>query len=96
MSEPTGRPGEIEAAVLAASGVGSGAFRGGGKDNLNGCRRPLRVPLESPAIEAAPEGLWISFTLPSGCYATTVLDELMKTGAAAPEADAVAEEELEE
>ncbi len=96
MTEPTGRPGEIEKAVLAASGVGSGAFRGGGKDNLKGCRRPLRVPLESPALEAVSEDLWISFSLPSGCYATVVLDELMKSGAAEAEPDAGVDEEIEE
>jgi tRNA pseudouridine13 synthase len=51
--------------------------------DLKGGRRPLRVPLAGAKVEETREGLWIEFRLPAGCYATTVLDEIMKTDEAA-------------
>jgi tRNA pseudouridine13 synthase len=81
MTQPTGLPGEMEERVLAATGMTLDDFRRGGEDSVKGGRRPLRAPLAGALVEPAPEGLWVSFRLPPGCYATTVLDELMKTGA---------------
>lgn len=43
-----------------------------------GARRPLRFPLADWRVEATPEGLWFSFFLPKGSYATAVLRELVK------------------
>ncbi|RDI94806.1 tRNA pseudouridine(13) synthase TruD [Meiothermus sp. QL-1] len=43
-----------------------------------GDRRPIRVPLADWAVEAGPEGVWVSFFLPRGAYATAVLREVMK------------------
>ncbi|MDW8356681.1 tRNA pseudouridine(13) synthase TruD [Thermus sp.] len=43
-----------------------------------GARRPIRVPLEEWRVEEAPEGLWLSFFLPKGSYATSLLREVMK------------------
>lgn len=43
-----------------------------------GDRRMIRFPLEEWSVEAAPEGLWVSFFLPKGAYATSILREVMK------------------
>ncbi len=45
-----------------------------------GTRRPLRIPCDPTASVIAPEEgvLEISFALPSGSYATTILDEIVK------------------
>ncbi len=43
-----------------------------------GDRRLIRFPLTEWDVEEAPEGLWVSFFLPKGAYATAVLRELMK------------------
>ncbi len=43
-----------------------------------GDRRLIRFPLTEWGLEEAPEGLWISFFLPKGAYATAVLREVMK------------------
>ena len=80
MTEPLGQPGQIEATVFTESGLVPQDLRGGAAEDLKGGRRPLRVPLQGADIEPTPDGLWLSFHLPAGCYATTVLDEVMKTG----------------
>lgn len=64
----------IEDEVLAANGLGREDFV-----LLPGDRRALRVPLADWTLEEAPEGLWISFALPKGSFATAVLREVMKT-----------------
>lgn len=43
-----------------------------------GDRRMIRFPLEDWSLEAVPEGLWVSFFLPKGAYATSILREVMK------------------
>jgi tRNA pseudouridine13 synthase len=43
-----------------------------------GTRRPLLVRIEQPSLAAEEDRLILSFTLPSGSYATVLLDELMK------------------
>lgn len=67
----SGFPGSIEREVL--SGVD---FSGAGR----GTRRPLRFPLSDLRIDfkEADAILELGFTLPMGCYATTVLREVMK------------------
>ena len=47
--------------------------------HLKGERRPYRFPLVKPRLEVGDEGLWAHFELPRGCYATTVMAEIMKT-----------------
>ena len=42
-----------------------------------GERRPLRVPLWEPEVATADGGLHLSFGLPKGSYATSVLRELL-------------------
>ena len=48
-----------------------------------GTRRPLAVAVPDLALIADPAGLRFQFTLPSGCYATTLLREFQK-----PDSDA--------
>lgn len=43
-----------------------------------GTRRPYRVRISEARLEAVPEGTRLSFTLPSGAYATVVLRELVQ------------------
>ena len=43
-----------------------------------GDRRMIRFPLEEWSVEAVPEGIWVSFFLPKGAYATSILREMMK------------------
>ncbi|WP_038057644.1 tRNA pseudouridine(13) synthase TruD [Thermus amyloliquefaciens] len=50
-----------------------------------GARRPIRVPLQEWRVEEVPEGLWLSFFLPKGSYATSLLREVMKVEVDAPE-----------
>ncbi len=56
---------------------------------LDGVRRPLRIPMTDPEIEAGADehGTYIrlAFDLPRGCYATTVLREVMKVDATVPD-----------
>ena len=49
-----------------------------------GARRPIRVPLLEASVEPAAEGVWLSFFLPKGSYATSLLREVMKKN---PEAE---------
>ena len=43
-----------------------------------GDRRLIRFPLSEWKVEETSEGLWLSFFLPKGAYATAVLREVMK------------------
>jgi len=65
---------EIERAVLAASGIDQAALA---RANLPGTRRAAWIYPAGIALEAAPEGLWVSFELPKGSYATVVLREFI-------------------
>jgi len=80
MPRPEGEPRLIEDNVLREEGFDpdqmSTLFAA-----MGGQRRHLRVPLAEPALEREEDGsLVVSFRLPSGSYATVVLDEIMKTG----------------
>jgi len=79
MSWPAGEPGRMEAQLLAAEGLERDSFRRRGL-RVKGGRRALRFrPLEAKA-EVGADGhgayLELRFTLPSGCYATSLLREL--------------------
>ncbi|HUX01513.1 MAG: tRNA pseudouridine(13) synthase TruD [Phycisphaerae bacterium] len=74
-----GRPGEIERAVLAASGIGPEDFTRVKALRLRGGRRPLRIPLADVRLEPDGEDLLLAFTLPPGAYATVVLAEITKS-----------------
>lgn len=82
MTEPTGRPGEIESAVLAEAGLDRDLImaRDGGK--LDGARRPLRVPLREASVTTGCDDrgpyLRVDFILPAGSYATSVTREITR------------------
>lgn len=77
MPAPRGEPAAIEAAALAALGLGPDAFAGLPFRLCRGERRPLRVPLGQPAVAAVDGGVRVVFELPRGAYATAVLRELL-------------------
>jgi len=83
MTEPSGRPSEIETAVLSGSGLEREWIHSETGSRLDGARRPLRVPLQDVTTDAAGgDGIQIGFVLPPGAYATAVTRELMKNESA--------------
>jgi tRNA pseudouridine13 synthase len=86
VSWASGEPGEIERAVVAESGMTpEGLIEAAKACGFRGERRSLRIPLDE--LEWVLEGtvLTLSFSLPPGAYATSVLRELMKTDSQAAE-----------
>jgi len=83
MTEATGSPGQMETTVLEAAGLGKGELRAKDGTKLDGARRPLRVPLTDPAVDAGDDErgpyLLLTFSLPPGAYATSVAREICKT-----------------
>lgn len=84
MTEPQGRPLEIEQTVLAKYGLTLQSFRGQSRLRIKGTRRPLRVrptdiEYQGGGDEHGPFVL-LAFTLPAGSYATVLLREVMKNG----------------
>ncbi|MCM2357715.1 MAG: tRNA pseudouridine(13) synthase TruD [Geobacteraceae bacterium] len=77
---PEGEPRAMEEALLAAEGLDLSSFDLPGGLALDGERRPLRAPLREPSAEMEGEGLLLTFALPRGAYATSVLREIVKTG----------------
>lgn len=75
-----GEPGRIEEAVIAEAGTTREALVQAAKAcGFRGERRPLRVPLAELEWSLDGSVLTLTFTLPPGAYATSVLRELMKT-----------------
>lgn len=78
-----GLPGQIEQAVLDEYQLTQDDFKRIGKLKAKGTRRPLRFKIESCSLECGQDDagsfLQLCFCAPSGCYATTVLREIMKT-----------------
>jgi tRNA pseudouridine13 synthase len=66
-----------EAAVLSDFGLAPGAFAGFGK-LVQGTRRHNLVYCDDLAATITPEGVWLTFTLQAGSYATVLLREVMK------------------
>jgi tRNA pseudouridine13 synthase len=79
MREPAGEAARRETAALARWGVSMEDLERVRKSGA-GARRPYRVRLIEPSLEAEPEGVRARFTLPSGAYATVILRELARTG----------------
>lgn len=78
-----GEPGQVEQAVLAESGLTLDDWRKSGAHKVKGARRALRYPVNEPGCDAGEDvhGPYIElrFIAPPGCYATTLLREVMKT-----------------
>ena len=85
-----GEPGRIEREALAAVRMGVEDFDRVGSLKIKGTRRALRFVLDDARLSAGGDNrgefLELSFVLPSGCYATVVLREIMKGQTAAPAA----------
>lgn len=76
---PSGRPLEIEDDVLSALGLTRELFAA--RSELDGARRPFRVPILDPECRQVGDDLELRFGLPPGSYATALLREIMKTDA---------------
>ena len=68
---------EREAAVLADHKLSERHFDGFGK-LMGGTRRHNMVYIDDLSTTWEPAGMRLKFTLPSGCYATVLLREVMK------------------
>jgi tRNA pseudouridine13 synthase len=77
MTPATGQQGRLERAVLAAEGLDLEDFRVGDGIKARGQRRALRFQVHDPELWY-DEGVLLRFWLPRGCYATTLLAEIMK------------------
>lgn len=89
MTEPEGEPAAIEARLLASEGLSPGDFRIPGAHKVKGARRPLRFQPKECDVTTASDShgayYQFRFLLEPGCYATTLLREICKTGLAEPE-----------
>jgi tRNA pseudouridine13 synthase len=75
-----GEPGRIEEAAMTDAGTTKEALVAAAKTcGFRGERRALRVPLAELDWSLDGSALTLSFALPPGAYATSVLQELMKT-----------------
>jgi len=78
MKLPEGKPLEVEEGILSEEGLTLSSFNLPGPLRMEGERRPLRVPLLNLSSSIDDEGLVLTFSLPRGAYATSVLREIMK------------------
>jgi len=82
MTRPVGEPRLLEDAILQEEGLDAETFPAVFRNvRMKGERRPLRIPLLELEVHPGSEGddtLVLTFALPKGCYATTVLREVMK------------------
>ncbi|MGZ6028449.1 MAG: tRNA pseudouridine(13) synthase TruD, partial [Myxococcaceae bacterium] len=67
-----------EQAVLASEGLTLESFRRLG-GIAEGTRRPFSVPLSEATWSVEGSTVELAFTLPTGSYATVLLDEVMKS-----------------
>jgi len=74
----TARAGRLEETLLEQEQLTLQAFRLSAGLAMEGERRPLRVPVQTPVCHNEGEDLLLSFALPRGSFATTVLAEVMK------------------
>ena len=77
-----GEPGRIEREAIDRHGVTADDFRHVGALKVKGGRRPLRFVMTAPHLTGGSDGhgqfVELAFGAPSGCYATIVLQEIMK------------------
>lgn len=74
-----GHAGQLEHDLLDREGLSLESFRLSGGLAMEGERRPMRVPVHSPKAVPVEDGLLVSFSLPKGSFATTVLAEVIKS-----------------
>ncbi|NOT02242.1 MAG: tRNA pseudouridine(13) synthase TruD [Phycisphaerales bacterium] len=89
MTAALGDPGEREARVLADAGIMAVHLSDRNAADMNGARRPLRVPVGDIGLEHghddAGDFVRLTFELPAGGYATSLLREICKNEEAASE-----------
>jgi tRNA pseudouridine13 synthase len=82
MTTPSGDVAALERAALESVGLTESDLKVG-PSLLKGARRPLRVPLRHPAVDAGTDEhgpfVRVAFDLPAGAYATVVLREITRT-----------------
>lgn len=76
----TGQSGLLEEALLEKEKLQLSDFKLGRGLAMSGERRPLRVPVTDVEIEDEGESLLLTFSLPKGSYATSLLREVIKGG----------------
>ncbi len=76
----TGKMGEIENKIIKKEKIDLGNFecREIPKLGSYGLRRSIRFKISDTKVEIDPQGIKISFFIPKGCYATSVLREIVK------------------
>ncbi|MCP3176783.1 tRNA pseudouridine(13) synthase TruD [Desulfuromonas sp. KJ2020] len=74
-----GQAGILEEGLLAKEKLSLQDFRLSEGLGMEGERRPLRVPLGEYRVDMEGQDLRLSFSLPRGSYATSVLAEVMKS-----------------
>ncbi len=74
-----GQAGLLEQSLLDKEQLTLASFRLPGGLAMEGERRPLRVPVQATGCTQEGENLMVSFSLPKGSFATTVLAEIMKS-----------------
>lgn len=74
-----GAQGATERSLLAEEGITRESFQLKKGLSMDGERRPLRVPVREVSVRSEGDDLSLSFTLPKGSYATSVLREVIKT-----------------
>ncbi len=78
MKQPAGKQLLLEQQVLDDADMKLDAFDLGNGLSVEGERRPLRVPLGEPSFQFEGDNLILEFTLPKGCFATSVVREFTK------------------
>jgi len=79
MTPAGGEPGRVEQSLLEESGISPDQLRNLPGLTLKGLRRPMRIIPRDVSLEAVDETSYrVRFALPSGCFATIVLAELIK------------------
>ncbi len=83
MTRAGGAVDALELAALEAYGIGLEQLAGQDRIAAAGARRPLRIPVKdadlSGGVDEHGPYIRVAFELPRGSFATTVLDEIMKT-----------------
>jgi tRNA pseudouridine13 synthase len=74
-----GQAGLLEQSLLDKEQLTLKSFRLSGGLAMEGERRPIRVPIQVTGCIQQEDSLLVSFSLPKGSFATTVLSEVMKT-----------------
>jgi tRNA pseudouridine13 synthase len=78
MTGAQGQAGILEQSLLDKEGLTLESFRLPNGLKMEGERRPLRVPISAALARREENDLLLSFALPKGSYATSVLREIIK------------------